>query len=276
MDLYTKTSYELSRRLTLNYSTSFGQSTKLFTKDIQNDIFAIYGVVRIADEIVDTYDGSNKANTLTQLEKEVFSAIQNKYSPNPIVHSFALTAARYGINEELITPFFESMRMDLRPMKYSQTTYEKYIYGSAEVIGLMCLKVFCGDDTVAYKRLSAEAKALGAAYQKVNFLRDFGSDYQDRQRIYFPDVTFESFDEATKALIIKDIQHDFKKAKPALVKLPESARKAVALSYSYYSKLLNALENTSAETIKTSRIRVSDFEKVKLFIQNSLKKNGTI
>lgn len=274
MDLYTKTSYELSRRLTLNYSTSFGQSTKLFSKDIQDDIFAIYGLVRIADEIVDTYEGSNKANLLTQLEKEVFSAIQNSYSPNPIVHSFALTAKRYGITDTLITPFFESMRMDLRPMKYSKTTYEAYIYGSAEVIGLMCLKVFCVNDPSAYKRLTAEAKALGSAYQKVNFLRDFGSDYQERHRIYFPEVTFENFDEATKNAIIKDIKMDFKKAKPALTKLPESARKAVTLSYSYYSQLLTVLENTPAEVIKTDRVRVSDFEKVKLFLQNSLKKKS--
>jgi len=270
MELYTKTSYELSRKLTLNYSTSFSQSSKLFHTSIQNDIFAIYGFVRIADEIVDTYTGANKANLLTQLEKEAYTAVQTGYSTNPIIHAFVTTARKYSIEKDLIEPFFESMRMDLRPIKYTQTTYEKYIYGSAEVIGLMCLKVFCEGDKVLYKRLAAESRALGAAYQKVNFLRDFAEDYKVTKRIYFPGVTFESFDDKQKQLIINDIQKDFKKAKPALAKLPASAQQAVTLSYTYYYELLKKLELASAEEIKSTRIRVSDLTKARLLLSSKL------
>lgn len=270
MDLYTKTSYELSKKLTLNYSTSFSQSSKLFSKEIQNHIFAIYGMVRIADEVVDTYSGANKANTLTQLEKEVYSALQNSYSTNPIVHAFAITAQEYGIDDTLIKPFFESMRMDLRPITYTKPQYEKYIYGSAEVIGLMCLKVFCHGDKALYKRLATEAQALGSAYQKVNFLRDFASDYKDNGRVYFPGVQFDTFNEATKNEIIADIKKDFKKAQSALAKLPDSAWKAVRLSYVYYTELLKKLEATPADSIKTSRVRVSDLAKASLLVRTSI------
>lgn len=274
MELYTDTSYELSRTLTLRFSTSFGKSSKLFAPEMQKHIYAIYGLVRIADEIVDTYEGGNKAALLTSLEKETYAAIRSGYSTNPIVHAFALTAHRFGIDESLIGPFFESMRMDLRPLKYTQELYETYIYGSAEVIGLMCLKVFVASDAAQYKRLSTESKALGSAYQKVNFLRDIASDFKDRGRVYFPGVTFGSFDENAKANIIKDIKKDFKKAAPALRKLPKVAQKAVSLSYDYYLELLKKLEETPAETIRSSRVRVSDLAKAKIFALHSLKKRG--
>lgn len=276
MELYTKTSYELSRKLTLEYSTSFSQSSKLFHASIQNDIFAIYGFVRIADEIVDTYTGTNKANLLTQLEKEAYTAIESGYSTNPIVHAFITTARKYSIGKDLIEPFFESMRMDLRPITYTQTMYEKYIYGSAEVIGLMCLKVFCEGNAPLYKRLAAESRALGAAYQKVNFLRDFAEDYKVTKRVYFPGVSFESFDDAQKNAVIKDIQKDFKKAKPALAKLPASAQSAVTLSYTYYYELLKKLEEASVEEIKTTRIRVSDLTKARLLLSSKLTRKATV
>jgi 15-cis-phytoene synthase len=272
MDLYTKTSYELSKILTLRYSTSFSSSSKLFPKDVQPHIFAIYGLVRIGDEIVDTYDGAQKANKLTALEKETYAAIQDGYSANPIVHSFALSARQFGIDKDLIEPFFESMRMDLRPITYTDATYRKYIYGSAEVIGLMCLKVFTGGNQVQYKKLAAEASALGSAYQKVNFLRDLASDFKDRQRVYFPGVSFQTFDDTVKTEILKDIKKDFKKAKPGIDKLPTSAQKAVALSYAYYSELLKKLEVTPAATIKQSRVRVSDFKKAELLFRSTIKK----
>lgn len=166
MELYEQTSYELSKTLTLRYSTSFSQSSKLFPPAMQKHIFAIYGLVRIADEIVDTYPGNNRARLLTSLEKETFSAIENTYSTNPIVHAFALTAHKFGISKELIEPFFESMRMDLRPLTYTEAAYSQYIHGSAEVIGLMCLRVFTNGHEQRYKKLVAEASALGAAYQK--------------------------------------------------------------------------------------------------------------
>lgn len=273
MELYTETSYELARTLTLRYSTSFGQSTKLFSKPMQKHIFAIYGLVRIADEIVDTYEGSSKANELTSFEKQTYTALEKGYSTNPIVHAFAQTAYEYGIGKELIEPFFESMRMDLRPIQYSPDTYKKYIYGSAEVIGLMCLRVFTNGNAAQYKRLVPSASALGAAYQKVNFLRDFASDYVERRRIYFPGVTFDGFTEATKNEIIKNIKKDFKHAAPGLEKLPASAQKAVSLSYAYYGELLNKLEATPAETIKTTRVRVSALKKATLLTKNAVRRN---
>ncbi len=261
MDLYTDTAYQLSRHLTLRYSTSFGKSTLLFSKSIQPHIFAIYGLVRIADEIVDTYNGANKADLLANLEAETYEAISHQYSPNPIVHAFALTAGRYGITDELIRPFFESMRLDLTPQRYNKTLYSTYIYGSAEVIGLMCLHVFTEGDARAYAALEKGAKALGAAYQKVNFLRDIASDYRERERVYFPGVTFETFSDIDKQSIIKDISQDFDAVEPTLRQLPASARRAVTLSFQYYSELLRILSNTPAETLLSKRVRVPTYKK---------------
>lgn len=264
MDLYTETSYELSRKLTLRYSSSFGSSTKLFASHIQPHIFAIYGLVRVADEIVDTYQGKDKKQQLIQLEKETYAALKTGYSTNPIVHAFALTAKQYGITKKLIAPFFESMRMDLKPQKYTRKLYAKYIYGSAEVIGLMCLRVFVEGDRKQYDALAPGAQSLGSAYQKVNFLRDIASDYEERKRIYFPGVTFESFSEADKRTILKDISHDFHQAHPAVITLPKTAQKAVKLSYNYYYELLKKLEKTPVEILKTQRVRVPTAKKVYL------------
>lgn len=264
MDLYTKTSYELSRTLTLRYSTSFGSSTKRFHATIRPHIFAIYGLVRIADEVVDTYDGLDKQTQLNNLEKETYAAIQSGYSPNPIVHAFAQTAQQFEITKNLITPFFASMRMDLTPKVYTKKMYEEYIYGSAEVIGLMCLRVFTARNDTLYESLTPGARALGAAYQKVNFLRDIASDFDDRQRVYFPNVTFENFDERTKQEIIKDIEKDFKEGCIAIVNLPIQAQHAVDLSYRYYYELLRKLKVTPASTLKQQRIRVSTLRKLSL------------
>lgn len=271
MELYTKTSYELSERLTMRYSTSFGQSSRLFSSDIRRDIFAIYGMVRIADEIVDTYDGGAKGELLTLLENDVYRAIEIGYSANPIVHAFANTARRYEMPLDIITPFFDSMRMDITPRTYDEPTYRQYIYGSAEVIGLMCLKVFCKGDDNRYVALMPGAKALGSAYQKVNFLRDIASDFQDRGRVYFPGVTFETFDDTAKRAIVQDIQQDLSVAVPALAQLPTSARRAVELSYVYYSELLRQIEATPASTLKTTRIRISNLKKFNLLVRHSIK-----
>ena len=272
MELYSDTSYDLSRILTLRYSTSFGQSSKLFAPSIRKHIYAVYGLVRIADEIVDTYQGGDSAAQLTKLEADTYKAIETRYSTNPIIHAFALTADHYSIGRDLIATFFESMRMDLSPQTYTKAKYEAYIHGSAEVIGLMCLKVFCGTNKKQFKILEPGAKALGAAYQKVNFLRDIASDYQDRERVYFPGVAFESFNTQEKDEIIADIKKDFKKAASAINKLPLSARKAVRLSFDYYSKLLEKLKNTPVEKIKSTRVRVSTVEKSAIFIRHSLTK----
>jgi len=271
MDLYTETSYKLSRQLTLRYSTSFGYSTKLFDASIRDAIFSIYGLVRIADEVVDTYAKADSGAILDDLETETYRALKTGYSPNPIVHAFVTTARTYAITPPLIKPFFKSMRMDLFPKHYTEALYNQYIYGSAEVIGLMCLKVFCQGNEPAYKELEQGARRLGAAYQKVNFLRDIASDFTDRQRIYFPGVTIESFDEKTKQKIIKDIRSDFKAAKPALNKLPQNARRAVQLSYEYYEALLKKLEKTPAATIKQRRVRVPNARKLSIYGRSNLK-----
>lgn len=270
MELYTDTAYQLSRQLTLRYSTSFGQSTLLFRKDLQPHIFAIYGLVRIADEIVDTYNGSNQEALLTQLETDTYDALVYQYSPNPIIHAFVLTARRFGITDELIRPFFESMRLDLSPQRYTKKLYDRYIYGSAQVIGLMCLHVFVEGDAQEYARLEPGATALGAAYQKINFLRDIASDYHDRGRVYFPGLTFDTFTDEAKRHIIQDITTDLAKAAPAVAALPPSARRAVTLSFRYYSELVRQLEKTPAEHIKTTRIRVPATTKLWLAVQTKV------
>jgi len=268
MDLYTKTSYELSRHLTLQYSTSFGKSTKLFSKETQPHIFAIYGLVRVADEVVDTYTGDDQETILNELENETYRALKTGYSTNPLVHAFAITATQYDITETLIAPFFESMRLDLTPQRYTSELYETYIYGSAEVIGLMCLKVFTGGDSAMYTQLEPGASSLGAAYQKVNFLRDIASDYDERGRVYFPGVDYDTFDKPTKDAIIADIRADFLNAKQALAQLPRDAQQAVGLSYLYYGELLKKLDAASVDEIKARRIRVSDTKKAALLLQS--------
>ena len=270
MELYTKTSYVLARRLTLDYSTSFGQSSKLFAKEIRNDIYAIYGLVRVADEIVDTYQGKNAGRLLKELEAHTMEALKTGFSPNPLVHAFATTAKRYGISRDLIRPFFKSMQMDLKPKTFTPHLYSIYIYGSAEVIGLMCLKVFT-DDRNEYKRLLPQARALGSAYQKVNFLRDMKSDFDERGRVYFPGISFDTFNERQKKEIIKDIKQDFAQAKPAIKQLPKNARTAVALSFEFYSELLKKLEHTPADKIKAGRVRLGGTKKLCILLKSRIK-----
>ena len=272
MELYDKVSYKASRDLTLAYSTSFSKSIGLFDKAIQPHIFAIYGLVRIADEIVDTYVGSDKQALLNSLETETYEAIKRGYSANPIVHAFARTAKQYGIGKTLLRPFFESMAMDIDPPEYTQKLYEKYIDGSAEVVGLMSLQVFVGEDKKAYEKLEKGARALGAAYQKINFLRDMAADYKVLHRIYFPGVTYESFGDKDKNKIVKDIQSDLMAAKKSLAKLPTTSRHAVELSLVYYEALLEKLKRTPAATIKKRRVRINDAQKAVLFAQTSIKR----
>lgn len=267
MDLYDKVAYENSRHLTLRYSTSFGISSRFFSAAIKPHIYAIYGLVRIADEIVDTYKGKDAGEQLDRLEAETYSAITVGYSTNPIVHAFAKTAATYGIDKQLSEPFFSSMRMDLHPQSYSDKDYKKYIHGSAEVVGLMCLHVFVDGNDAEYKKLADGAAALGSAYQKVNFLRDMAADYKELGRLYFPGLSFETFSESNKRAIIDDIKQDFSDAIPALTKLPPSSRRATMVSYVYYNELLTRLEKTPVQTLKTTRIRVPSPRKITLLIK---------
>lgn len=233
---------------------------------MRRHIYAIYGLVRIADEIVDTYKGSDARQLLDSLEEATYQAIGRQYDPNPIVQAFAETAKRHGITRELIEPFFASMRIDLNPQTYTDSLYREYIYGSAEVVGLMCLRVFCEGNDTKCEELRAGASSLGSAYQKVNFLRDLKDDYQRLGRVYFPGVTFETFGEAQKQAIISDIEQDFTSAQASLKKLPKSSRVATAISYTYYRALLDKLRHTPAQEIKRRRIRISNQRKILLML----------
>lgn len=266
MELYTSVSFELAEHITRRYSTSFSKSSSLFDARIRPYIFAIYGLVRIADEIVDTYAGDDARTQLDDLETEVSRALRAAYSTNPIVHAFAVTAQRFSLNPELLAAFFASMRTDTLKTSFTREEYDEYIYGSAEVIGLMCLAVFTENDTKLYDELSGGACSLGAAYQKVNFLRDIASDYSERGRVYFPDMSYDLADE-DKAAIVAECYRDFAAARPTIKRLPPAARRAVRTSFLYYYQLLRALDSASIADIKTRRIRVSSAKKLLLFVR---------
>ncbi len=271
MDQYTDASYKVSKLITNAYSTSFSLSIRLFAPSLRPHIYAIYGLVRVADEIVDAYKGANRKELLDTLEDETEQAVKYGYSSNPVVHAFAATAREYEITAELWAPFFHSMRMDLTTQTYDQKKYETYIDGSAEVVGLMCLKVFTGN-AKDYTQLEHAARKLGSAYQKVNFLRDIGADTDELGRWYFPIGSKDTFDETTKQAILADIKQDFLVAKKALPKLPASSRRAVALSYDYYMRLLDKLDHTPAAELLKKRIRVGDTQKLLLLASATMQR----
>lgn len=264
MELYTRTSYQVAQLLTERYSTSFSLSSRLFDSSVRKHIYAIYGMVRIADEIVDTHKGPLAKKRLTEFEAAVYAAIKEGYSTNPILHAFSQTAVTHGIGKELIKPFFASMAMDIHKQTFSSREYRAYIYGSAEVIGLMCLKVFTAENAVLYDQLRSGACALGAAYQKINFLRDMKADYTELGRVYFPGIEFEVFNEQDKRTIINDIEADIRIAKKTIPHLPLSSRRAVAMSLRYYETLLEKLQQASVKEITTRRIRIPNGYKLLL------------
>ena len=263
---YTDVSYDLAKLLTLRYSSSFGLATRFFSPALRQHIYAIYGMVRVADEIVDTYRGHNKSELLNSFEREVRECIELGYSANPIINAYGMTARTFDIGTELTNAFFDSMRTDLTRTQFTQKQYEDYIYGSAEVIGLMCLKVFCQGDQAQYNALCSGARKLGSAYQKVNFLRDFGADYNDRGRIYFPGVTMNNWNDLKKEEIAVDIYHEFEASRDAIARLPRSARTAVYISYLYYRALLKRLRAMSARQVLIERARVPFLIKVALIM----------
>ena len=269
-DIYSRASQDISKLITTRYSTSFSMASRLFGSDIRQDIYAIYGMVRLADEIVDTYKGSDAQKLLEDFESQLYADLRRDYSTNPVLHSFILTARRVGITKSLIAPFFSSMRMDTRGHTYTPKQYGNYIYGSAEVVGLMCLKVFCEGDAATYNALQAGAQALGSAFQKVNFLRDLADDHHLLGRYYFPVGSFKNFNEEIKAQIIADITMDFDAALPAVNQLPASAQKAVRAAFVYYQALLLRLENTPAEKLKEDRVRISNVQKFWLLFKVKL------
>ncbi len=267
-DLYTKTNFECSKLITSRYSTSFTLGIKTLSKGYHDAIYAIYGFVRYADEIVDTFHEHDKERLLQRFKEDTYTAIEEKISLNPVLHSFQWVVNRFAIPHDLIDAFLYSMQMDLSLKSCQKSEYERYIYGSAEVVGLMCLCVFCDGDEAEYQRLEPSARSLGAAFQKVNFLRDLKSDYQDRGRIYFPDVRFDQFDPGAKASIEQDIENDFKKAFEGIVQLPHGARLGVYLAYRYYIMLFNKIRKSPVQQVMTRRIRISDSNKMLILIQS--------
>lgn len=270
MDLYTHTALQCSKVITRNYSTSFTLGIQTLHKKFHMPIYAIYGFVRYADEIVDTFHDFDKAQLLARFKMDTYQAIDEKISLNPVLHSFQLVVNQYHIEHDLIEAFLHSMEMDLQGESYNQAGYEQYIYGSAEVVGLMCLRVFCDGDDAEYDRLQPSAKHLGAAFQKVNFLRDIKSDFKERGRIYFPGVDFSSFSQEDKKKIETDIEQDFKAALIGIKQLPPPVRAGVYLAYIYYLQLFKKIRKLSASKILSERIRVPDLQKMVLLSKTLL------
>jgi phytoene synthase len=265
LSLYHDFSENASKKITHVYSTSFTLGIKLLDKKFHNHIYNIYGLVRLADEIVDTFHDHDKKQLIDEFEEETFLAIERGLSTNPIIHAYQLTANKYKIDNKLLSAFFESMKMDLYQIDYDEKNYKEYIYGSAEVVGLLCLQIFTEGDKAQYEKLKPGAKALGAAFQKVNFLRDMQADFQERGRTYFPGVDFVNFSAREKALIEKDILDDFEAARLSILELPKSSSVGVYLAYKYYLKLFNKIQKAPAEAILKQRFRVPNFEKFYLF-----------
>lgn len=269
--LYDNTCVECSELITKRYSTSFSMGIRVFDKQLRGPIYAIYGFVRFADEIVDTFHEYPKAELLQRFKADTYQAIEEGISLNPVLQAFQQVVNQYNIDLELIEAFLHSMEMDLHHNTYQDDLYKEYIYGSAEVVGLMCLKVFVGGDQTSYDNLKAPARALGSAFQKINFLRDMGSDFEDRGRVYFPDVDFNNFDNTVKEAIEADIKADFDYAYTGIVQLPKSARLGVYLAYIYYLNLFKKIKNANAVTVTQNRIRVPDSRKVYLLFSSALK-----
>jgi phytoene/squalene synthetase len=267
--IFDKTSTLCSKIVTAEYSTSFYSAVKMLSPKIQDDIHAIYGLVRFADEIVDTFHDFDKKTLLDEFETEMWLSIDRKISLNPILNSFQNVVHKFNIDLDLIRAFFASMRADLSQNNYeTMADYNTYIYGSADVVGLMCLKVFVAGDQKKYEELKYSAQKLGSAFQKVNFLRDLKNDTEDLNRIYFPHMDGQSLNHHNKDMIIAEINHDFDEALIGIKKLPLEAKFGVYTAYIYYKKLLQKLMDTDVEKIKTTRIRVSNPLKMMLLTKS--------
>jgi phytoene/squalene synthetase len=267
--LFDDVSFKCSKLVTKNYSTSFSLAVYMLSPSIRDAIYSIYGFVRFADEIVDSFHGFDKESLITEFEDEYYKSMERGISLNPILNSFQQTVKQYNISDDLIQAFLKSMKLDLIKSDYnSKAEYDDYIYGSADVVGLMCLKVFVAGDTERYNLLKNEAMRLGSAFQKVNFLRDLKDDNLVLNRNYFPDVDLNSFDEKAKTAIINEIEEDFKVAYQGIVKLPIEAKFGVYTAFVYYKKLLKKLENTPCDEIGNARIRVSNYTKAGLLAQS--------
>ena len=271
-EIFDLVSRECSKKVTNAYSTSFSLATKMLAPSIRQDIYNIYGFVRFADEIVDSFHDYEKAILFDRFEEDLDHALKNKISLNPILNAFQETVHTYGIEKHLITSFLKSMRLDLSKTDYlTDEEYKDYIYGSADVVGLMCLQVFVKGDQEKYNSLKDTAMSLGSAFQKVNFLRDLKADFEGLSRTYFPNTNLNALDESSKQQIINDIEEDFKKGYEGILKLPTEAKFGVFMAYRYYRRLLKKLHKTPALEIKNTRIRVPNYEKFGLLTRSYVK-----
>lgn len=262
ISLFHAVSHECSKAVTKRYSTSFSSAIKLLHKDLRTPIYDIYGFVRVADEIVDSFHKYDKQALLDEYELDTWNAIERGISTNPILHSFQHVVRQYSIPHELISAFLQSMRMDLNKNKYNTADeMNTYVYGSAEVVGLMCLCVFCEGDVKRYAELKSSATKLGAAFQKINFLRDIQSDFNNLNRSYFPNFDYSHFTESNKMEIEEDIEHDFRESLAGIRRLPWKARFGVYTAYRYYYSLFRKIKKMSPSYILKQRVRVPDYEK---------------
>jgi phytoene synthase len=272
-ELFDQVSFDTSKLVTKKYSTSFSLAVKMLSPIIRSAIYNIYGFVRFADEIVDTFHDYKKEELLDDFEKEYYKALENGISLNPILNSFQATVKRYNITDDLVKSFLKSMRADLSKTAYeTQEEYNEYIYGSADVVGLMCLKVFVDGDDEKYNELKDAAMRLGSAFQKVNFLRDLKDDFELLNRSYFPNVDLTSLDTESKHLIIKEIEEDFDFAfNHGILKLPVEAKFGVYMAYRYYRRLLKKLNSVPSSEIIETRVRISDPMKINLLARSYVK-----
>ncbi|MCA6449512.1 MAG: phytoene/squalene synthase family protein [Chitinophagaceae bacterium] len=271
MNLFHEVSQDCSRIATEKYSTSFSSAIKLLHKDLRVPIFNVYGFVRFADEIVDTFHQHDKSLLLDEFKKATYEAIDRGVSLNPILHSFQLTVNQYGIDRQLIDAFLYSMELDLEKRNYDRAGYEQYIYGSAEVVGLMCLYIFCDGNKDLYEDLKPYARSLGAAFQKVNFLRDLKADVEGLDRMYFPGCDFSNFTERDKSAIETDIQRDFDHAYEGILKLPVKARFGVYVAYKYYVSLFRKIKKMHPHRILENRIRIPDYGKMMILAKAGIR-----
>jgi phytoene synthase len=270
-EIFDTVSIRCSRLATKAYSTSFSIGIFCLEKKLRDPIYAIYGFVRFADEIVDTFHDFNKESLLKKFKEETFCAIDDKISLNPILNSFQFTVNKYAIDHKLVTQFLKSMEMDLNRRSYDDETLKNYILGSAEVVGLMCLKVFCHGQPELYERLKPYAMSLGSAFQKINFLRDLQADYVGLGRTYFPDVEIGNFDEESKKSVEQSIAKDFTEGFKGIKLLPRGSRFGVYVAYVYYLALFRKIKNTPSEQVLKSRISIKKTEKATLLAYSYVK-----
>lgn len=271
--IFDTLSFDMSELTTKRYSTSFSLGISFLDKAIRKPIYNIYGFVRFADEIVDSFHGFDKQALLNDFRKDTYKAIEQGVSLNPILNSFQWAVNTYNIPIDLIDTFLDSMEMDLNKQFYDQSQYEKYILGSAEVVGLMCLKIFVYGDQDEYERLKPLAMKLGSAFQKINFLRDLKADYQDLGRTYFPGIDLNEFNASVKKEIERDIEVDFAQGYEGIKQLPKSSRFGVYMAYVYYYKLFTKIKSIDAQVILSERVRIPNNKKYRLFVTSYLRHN---